>query len=163
MAWQQGSVWDVSVTATDKNGHKVKFSFNIEGANTYTEVVTVASALADAAQAISGVSFERLAITRGFYQDDPEAASEQGEDKALFVFKAATYPVQRVIMGVPGCPDEILQENLIDIDLTEEDVAAFVTAVETSVVTNAGENLVACERAYLSQRRSLKRPGRRAG
>jgi hypothetical protein len=163
MAWVEGSVWDVSVSGTDKNGHQVRFSFNVEGTDTYTECATVVSALATAAQAISGVSFERLVIARGYYQDDPVAATEQGEDKALFIFRAATYPVQRVLLGVPGCPDSILQENLIDVDQTNEDVGTFLAAVFASVVTLAGEPIDATERAYLSQRRSLKRPGRRAG
>ena len=163
MAIQTGSVWDCAISGRDKNGHICRFSFNLDGALTYAEATAALMLMIADSQAISGVSFEKMTLARGFFQDDPIAATEQGEDKALFILKATTYPVQRVLMGVPGCPDTILQENLIDIDQTQEDVAAFIAQALACVVTNAGEEVEAVEQAYLSQRRSLKRPGRRAG
>jgi len=163
MAIQMGSVWDVAISGTDVNGHKVRFSFSMDGALTYAEAEAAMRLMVADAQAISGVAFEHVTLTRGFYEDDLGTSSEQGEDKSLFVFRADTYPVQRVFMAVPGCLASIMQPNLIDIDQTDADVAAFIAQCLACVVCISGEEVAAVESAYLSQRRSLKRPGRRAG
>jgi len=129
-----------------------------------------ARSIAASMQVISEASLVEYSLTRRSFEDDAVAATGQGEDKAFFSFVDTGYPPAHAMVNVPGCPTSILQENVIDIDLSNADVVSFVENFWSAdgngsqVVSARGEILQATpEAAYLSQRRSLTRPSRRAG
>jgi len=172
MAKVTGSYYIVTFLFEDVNGHFTRTSLNIDnngGAIVIADVILYANALATDMQAVSGASLRGYNVTLNVIEDTPAAATEQGEDKALFSMSDDKAPVNFTLINVPGCPDAILQPNGIDIDLADEDVAAFVTEVTTphvsgaKCVSAAGGDITAVEAAYLSQRRSLTRRAKRAG
>jgi hypothetical protein len=172
MAKILGSYYQVTFLFEDVNGHYTRTSVNIyhnDGAIVIADVKTYCDLIATDMQAISGASLKGYNITLNVIEGDPPAATEQGEDKALFSFADDKAPVNYTLVNVPGCPDAILLANGIDIDLADADVASFVTLVTTAHVSGAkcvsaaGGDLDAVEAAYLSQRRSLTRRAKRAG
>jgi len=169
VAWQTSSFFEVSFSFVDKNGHKARTSCNI-AATTEAFAMVLAQEIAGEMQSISGASLRELSVTHRAFQDSPVSPTEQGEDKALFIWRDASYPPTSVQYNIPGCLDSILIENLIDIDLADADVADFVQTMTTpdinaSQVVSANNEVLLPEpeAAYLSQRRSLLRPARRAG
>ena len=172
MAKVTGSYYVVTYAFRDVNGHNTRTSLNIwdnDGAIVVADVITYANLIATEMQAISGASLVGLNLNKNVVEDAPPAATEQGEDKALFSFSDDKVPVNYTLVNVPGCPADILQPNGIDIDLTDADVDDFVTILTTphvsgaKVISAAGGDLSAVDAAYLSQRRSLTRRAKRAG
>lgn len=172
MATTVGTYYIVTFLFTDVNGHNVRTSMNIDHASlaaTPAQMKTFCDSIATEMQDISGGSLVGYNLTLNVVEGSPEAATEQGEDKAFFSLGDDKVPTNYCLINVPGCPAAILQPNGIDIDLTNADVAAFVallTAPDVSgaeVVSAAGGSLTGVEVAYLSQRRSLKRRATRAG
>lgn len=169
MAWQDGEYFEAVFVFVDVNGQKTRTSCNVM-ATTFEFADAKVREIATAMQDISEASMVEYSLTRRSFEDDAAVATGQGEDKAFFSFVDAGYPPAHAMVNVPGCPLSILQENVIDINLENADVAAFVTAFWSAdgngsqVVSARGEILQAVpEAAYLSQRRSLTRPSRRAG
>lgn len=172
MAKTIGSYYVVTFLFEDVNGHNTRTSLNVwhnSGAIVIADIVTFVNAVCVEMQAISGASLKGYNLTLNVVETDPPAATEQGEDKALFSFADDEAPVNYTLVNVPGCPAAILQTNLIDIDLTDADVEDFVDILTTAdvsgakVISAAGGDLSTVEAAYLSQRRSLTRRAKRAG
>jgi hypothetical protein len=171
MAWSQGQLYTVVVQGVDINGHKARTGFYILSAGlAFEDARAHAENIVDAMIPISGMSIRSFTVSQATFETEPGAATQQGEDKALFVFWDALSPPTAVIMNVPGCKGTIMQPNLTDIDLTNADVLAFTNAIIDAdvgtgahVVSAARGDVVEVEKAYLSQRRSLLRPSRRAG
>jgi len=172
MAKVTGAYYIATFLFEDVTGQYTRTSLNIDnngGAIVIADVILYANALATDMQAVSGASLRGYNVTLNVIESDPPAATEQGEDKALFSMSDDKAPVNYTLINVPGCPDTILQPNGVDIDLEDADVAAFVTEVTTphvsgaKCVSAAGGDLSAVEAAYLSQRRSLTRRAKRAG
>lgn len=172
MAMAIGSYYIATYLFEDVNGHYTRTSMNVfhnGGAIVIADVVLYCNLIATEMQAISGASLKGYNLTLNVVEGSPGAASEQGEDKALFSMSDDEVPVNFTLINVPGCPDAILQPNGIDIDLADLDVADFVTIITTphvsgaKIISAAGGDLSAVEAAYLSQRRSLTRRAKRAG
>lgn len=172
MAKVLGSYYLVTFLFKDVNGHYTRTSLNVfhnAGAIVIADVKTYVDLIATEMQAISGASMKGYNITLNVIEDDPPAATEQGEDKALFSLGDDEAPVNYTLVNVPGCPDSILMANGIDIDLADADVVDFVDEITTAHVSGAkcisaaGGDLSDVEAAYLSQRRSLTRRAKRAG
>jgi len=172
MAKVLGAYYVATFLFEDVNGHNTRTSLNIwhnAGAIVIADVKTYCDLIATEMQAVSGASLKGYNLTLNVIESEAPAATEQGEDKALFSFADDEAPVNYVLINVPGCPAAILQTNLIDIDLTDADVEDFVDIVTTphvsgaKVISAAGGDLISVEAAYLSQRRSLTRRAKRAG
>ena len=172
MATTVGSYYVVTFLFKDVNDQYTRTSLNIDHdslAADVSEMKTFCDSIATEMQAISGASLLGYNLTLNVVEGSPSAATEQGEDKALFSFGDDKVPVNYTLVNVPGCPDSILMANGIDIDLTNEDVDDFVSILiapdvsGAEVVSAAGGGLVGVEAAYLSQRRSLTRRAKRAG
>lgn len=172
MAMVSGSYYMVTFLFEDVNGHYTRTSLNIDnvgGTILIADLITYANLIATDIQGVSGASLKGYNVTLNVINDSPPAATEQGEDKALFSLADDKAPVNYTLVNVPGCPDAILMANGIDIDLANAEVAAFVTEITTAhgsgakCVSAAGGDLSTVEAAYLSQRRSLTRRAKRAG
>lgn len=172
MAKVTGAYYVATFLFEDVNNHQTRTSLNIDnngGLIVIADVILYCNAIATDMQAVSGASLKGYNLTLNVVEDSPSAATEQGEDKALFSVADDKVPVNFTLVNVPGCPADILQPNGIDIDLTDADVVAFVTEITTAHVSGAkcvsaaGGDLTAVEVAYLSQRRSLTRRAKRAG
>jgi len=172
MAKIVGGYYIATFLFQDVNGQYTRTSLNIDdngGAIVIADILAYADDLAADMQSMSGASLRGYNLTKNVVESEPAEASEQGEDKALLSFSDDKVPVNFTLVNVPGCPEEILMPNGIDIDPENEDVAAFVAQVTTpplsgaACVSAAGGDITALEAAYLSQRRSLSRRAKRAG
>jgi len=127
-----------------------------------------ATDLSDACAALSDAALVRQGFTLNRRENNPPAfGGGEAEAKGRFGFVDSTGRPS-FSMYVPGIKDACLQPNRRDIDLSNEDVAAFVAAMTTGThrpITENGRQLVTVESgsAYKQHHESTGGSGRNVG
>lgn len=137
MAIVQDGYWLVTYTFVDNDNNKGYTGVYLDGADTFADAYTNATAIGAAMQALSNGVLAGIAMSRSAYEDalDFTTMSEASdvERKGVFSFAGAN-PADRTRLEVPSINNTFVVEGSNIIDVNNATVQAFVAAV---VTTNA--------------------------
>lgn len=127
-------------TVDDDKGDKSTIEIPIPSATTLSDVPLFVSAMGDLIEAIvqGGITAAgaRIEVDTSGWTDVASSVADV-QEKALFVFRTALNNIKKV--HLPTFPDLLFNAGSDSVDLTDTDVAAFVTAMEDGIdLTGAG-------------------------
>jgi len=167
MAFVLKPTLSIEFSFRDNDGARSTTEILLPGSVSAAAAITFATALRPLLSALSDAVLVGMNLIIGYQESSiPSIPSSDVENKGVLLFNAANGIKSSI--SIPSILESVLQSNNRDIDQSNSDVDAFITAMTaglsgTQPVNASGADLVSTKDAYKQNRRSHMSRGTRRG